>query len=53
MGGDKVSIETDCPDLPFAEVRETHVGVVFLVGDHAYKLKKAVDVGFLDFPMEN
>jgi aminoglycoside phosphotransferase family enzyme/predicted kinase len=33
----------------FAEVRETHVGVVFLVGDRAYKLKKPVDVGFLDF----
>jgi aminoglycoside phosphotransferase family enzyme/predicted kinase len=30
-------------------VRETHIGVVFLVGDRAYKLKKPVDVGFLDF----
>lgn len=31
------------------DVRETHVGAVFLVGDRAYKLKKPVDVGFLDF----
>jgi aminoglycoside phosphotransferase family enzyme/predicted kinase len=34
---------------PYAEVRETHSAVVFLVGDHAYKLKKPVDLGFLDF----
>jgi hypothetical protein len=30
-------------------VRETHSAVVFLVGDRAYKLKKPVDLGFLDF----
>jgi uncharacterized protein len=34
---------------PFAAVRETHIGVVFLVGDLAYKLKKPVNLGFLDF----
>jgi aminoglycoside phosphotransferase family enzyme/predicted kinase len=34
---------------PYAEVRETHSAVVFLVGDRAYKLKKPVDLGFLDF----
>ncbi|WP_243867000.1 AAA family ATPase [Actinophytocola oryzae] len=34
---------------PFAAVRETHIGVVFLVGDRVYKLKKPVDMGFLDF----
>jgi len=32
-----------------AAVAETHSGVVFLVGDRAYKLKKSVDLGFLDF----
>src|SRR5215475_7753515 len=32
-----------------AQVAETHIGVVFLVGDRAYKLKKPVDLGFLDF----
>lgn len=34
---------------PYADVRETHSGVVILVGDRAYKLKKLVDLGFLDF----
>jgi uncharacterized protein len=32
-----------------AGVAETHSGVVFLLGDRAYKLKKRVDLGFLDF----
>lgn len=35
-----------------AEVRETHSGVVLLLGDRAYKLKKPVDLGFLDFRTE-
>jgi aminoglycoside phosphotransferase family enzyme/predicted kinase len=34
---------------PYAEVKETHSAVVFLVGDRAFKLKKQVDLGFLDF----
>lgn len=32
-----------------AEVRETHTGVVVLVGDRAYKAKKPVVTDFLDF----
>ena len=32
-----------------AAIRETHSAIVFLVGDRAYKLKKPVDLGFLDF----
>lgn len=32
-----------------AAVAETHAGVVFFLGDRAYKLKKPVDLGFLDF----
>ncbi|MEU6641546.1 AAA family ATPase [Saccharomonospora sp. NPDC046836] len=32
-----------------AVVHETHIGVVFLLGDRAYKLKKPVNLGFLDF----
>ncbi len=32
-----------------AAVRETHSAVVILVGDRAYKVKKPVDLGFLDF----
>lgn len=30
-------------------VRETHVGIVVPVGDRAYKMKKPVRTGFLDF----
>jgi aminoglycoside phosphotransferase family enzyme/predicted kinase len=30
-------------------VIETHIAAVFLTGERAYKLKKAVDLGFLDF----
>ncbi len=35
--------------VPYALLRETHIGVVLLMGDRAYKFKKPVDVGFLDF----
>jgi aminoglycoside phosphotransferase family enzyme/predicted kinase len=31
------------------EVIETHAALIFLVGDRAYKLKKAVDLGYLNF----
>jgi aminoglycoside phosphotransferase family enzyme/predicted kinase len=31
------------------EVRHTHISVVFLAGDYAYKIKKPVELGFLDF----
>ncbi|WP_370937153.1 hypothetical protein [Amycolatopsis sp. cg13] len=34
---------------PWAAVRETHSGAVFFAGDRAWKLKKPVDLGFLDF----
>ena len=32
-----------------AAIAETHCAVVVFVGDRAYKLKKPVDLGFLDF----
>ena len=32
-----------------AQVRETHTGIVFLVGDKAYKAKKPLRTDFLDF----
>lgn len=35
--------------LPRAEVCETHTAIVFFAGDRAYKLKKPVDLGFLDY----
>lgn len=31
------------------EVRQTHISVVFLAGPYAYKVKKPVNPGFLDF----
>ena len=31
------------------EVQQTHISVVFLAGDFAYKIKKPVRMGFLDF----
>ncbi|MFW5815692.1 MAG: AAA family ATPase [Wenzhouxiangella sp.] len=31
------------------EMRETHISWVLLAGDYAYKIKKPVDFGFLDF----
>jgi hypothetical protein len=31
------------------DVAETHAALIFLVGDRAYKLKKAVDLGYLNF----
>lgn len=34
---------------PWASVAETHSAVVFFSGDRAWKLKKPVDLGFLDF----
>lgn len=34
---------------PGVELRETHISQVFLTADTAYKLKKPVQLGFLDF----
>lgn len=39
----------DSVPFPSAETLETHTSVVFLVGDHVYKIKKPVDLGFLDY----
>jgi len=37
------------PDRPDrVEVRETHISMVFLAGDRAYKLKKPLVLPFLD-----
>ncbi|MDD2700148.1 MAG: AAA family ATPase [Sideroxydans sp.] len=32
-----------------AQVIETHISWVLLIGEYAYKIKKAVDLGFLDY----
>ncbi|HET9091710.1 MAG TPA: AAA family ATPase [Acidimicrobiales bacterium] len=34
------------------EVRETHISLLVFVGDRVYKLRKAVDLGFVDFREE-
>ncbi len=41
----------DCYPHPAGSVSvvETHISFVLLAGDFAYKIKKAVDLGFLDF----
>jgi aminoglycoside phosphotransferase family enzyme/predicted kinase len=39
----------NCGNEAFVEACETHAAVVFLVGEFAYKLKKPVNLGFLDF----
>ena len=36
-------------EAPYVEAHETHSGVVFLVGDRAYKTKKPIVTEFLDF----
>ncbi len=36
-------------DVDAVEVRQTHISAVFLAGDVVYKVKKPVDLGFLDF----
>ena len=43
-----------CPDFyphPVRSVtqKDTHISRVFLTGEYAYKIKKSVDLGFLDF----
>jgi len=45
-GGDTIVTTTVDPS---ADVVETHSAIVFFVGERAYKLKKPVQFGFLDF----
>lgn len=37
------------PTTPEITLVETHISWIFLTGDYAYKLKKPVNLGFLDF----
>lgn len=39
----------DGQEAPYVSSAETHSGAVVFLGDYAYKLKKPVDLGFLDF----
>lgn len=36
-------------DERYADIRQTHSGVVIMLGDRAYKLKRPIRLGFLDF----
>lgn len=36
-------------EVKLVKVIETHISYIFLTGDYAYKIKKPVDYGFLDF----
>ena len=42
-------MDPDSSPDPWAAVRETHCATVVLLGDKAYKVKKPVSLGFLDF----
>jgi aminoglycoside phosphotransferase family enzyme/predicted kinase len=35
--------------VPAVQLLETHISWILLAGDHAYKLKKPLDLGFLDY----
>lgn len=51
-GAQSVAIDWLARGEPWGErpdVIETHAALVFLIGDKAFKLKKAVDLGYLDF----
>ena len=51
-GGEWVNVGAMEPVRPperYLDVRETHCAGIVLVGDHAYKFKKPVAFGFLDF----
>jgi aminoglycoside phosphotransferase family enzyme/predicted kinase len=43
--------QPDCYDHPVStiELLETHISWILLTGDYAYKIKKPVDLGFVDF----
>jgi aminoglycoside phosphotransferase family enzyme/predicted kinase len=41
--------EAYAPRPPHVQVQETHASLVFLAGDRAYKVKKAVRYAFLDY----
>ncbi|WP_438874343.1 AAA family ATPase [Streptomyces griseoloalbus] len=45
----QASSRHDGEPLPRAQACETHTAIVFFAGDRAYKLKKPVDLGFLDY----
>ncbi|MEV0777439.1 AAA family ATPase [Streptomyces sp. NPDC050428] len=49
MSSNSVETTSGVGVSPTAAVAETHTAVVVFFGHHAYKVKKPVDLGFLDF----
>src|ERR1019366_2560817 len=49
MSHNDIPAGTHVPGERYADVAETQSAVVFFAGDRAYKLKKPVSTGFLDF----
>ena len=51
--GDKIAFlqrgDSYCPHVSEVTIRETHMSLVFLAGDRAYKLKRPVRFPYLDF----
>ena len=51
--GDKIAFlqrgDSYCPHVSKVTIRETHMSIVFLAGNRAYKLKKPVHFPYLDF----
>lgn len=45
----RVEAKSTEPPMPWAEMRETHISVLFLIGDRVYKVRKPVHLGFVDF----
>ncbi len=48
MTGVRSEVVRDGVDLR-ADVRETHISILFFAGERVYKMRKAVRLGFLDF----
>jgi len=44
-----IASETQSQSAPAVETRRTHLSLVFLASDFAYKLKRHLDLGFVDF----
>jgi len=51
MTTDAVARASTAASTPYAEIRETHTGVVVLIDDRAYKIKKPVTTDFLDYSL--
>jgi aminoglycoside phosphotransferase family enzyme/predicted kinase len=49
MAADAPPCASAAASTPYGDIRETHTGVVVLIGERAYKVKKPVTTDFLDY----